>query len=191
MPRVFAGIEIPDEIGARLALMRTHLGGARWTEPNEYHLTLRFFGELDRHRQRDVVDGLAGITVPCFPLRLSGIGSFGGDEPRTVYATVEANDKLTELQRATERVARAAGLSPEPRKFTPHVTLGRFRSASPVEIARYLDFYGGFRAGPFTVERMALFSARPGTGGGPYIVEEDFPLAGAGIDWDESDEPEA
>ena len=68
------------------------------------------------------------------------------------------------------------GLPPDQRKFIPHVTLARLKGVSTRDIADYLSLRGGFVAGPFEVDRFVLFSAKESTGGGPYIVEEAYPL---------------
>ena len=83
---------------------------------------------------------------------------------------------LIELQSESERCLRRLGLPPEPRKFTPHVTLARLRSASVLDVADYLAATAHFPARTFTAERFALFSARETFGGGPYIVEAAYPL---------------
>ena len=47
MPRLFAGLEIPAEIGQTLSNLRGGLPGARWIDPENYHVTLRFIGDID------------------------------------------------------------------------------------------------------------------------------------------------
>jgi len=47
MPRLFTGVEIPREVADSLALLRGGLPGARWVDPENYHLTLRFIGDVD------------------------------------------------------------------------------------------------------------------------------------------------
>ncbi len=103
---------------------------------------------------------------------------FGGNEPRSIWAGVEAGPELEALARANERAARSAGLAPEPRTFRPHVTIARLKYANAATIARFLERIGAFRSQPFLVGRFVLFSARPKVGGGPYVVEEAFPLRG-------------
>ena len=93
-----------------------------------------------------------------------------------LWAGVEAGDAIDALARAHERAARGAGLEPEARAFKPHVTLARMRGGRQQAVARFLEEYGGLRTEPFVVTRFVLLSARPGTGGGPYAVEADFPL---------------
>ncbi len=69
------------------------------------------------------------------------------------------------------------GLPPDPRKFAPHVTVARLRGVSPPAVASYIESRGGFFWGPIEVSRFVLFSSRASRGGGPYIVEEAYPLA--------------
>jgi 2'-5' RNA ligase len=178
MPRLFSGIEIPPSIAQRLTLVRAGLSGARWIDPENYHLTLRFLGDVDGVVARDFAHSLGGITALPFELRLGTLSSFGGRKPRAVFASVSPSDALQSLQRAHERAARAAGLPPEPRNFTPHVTVARLRGTRPEEVAAYLERHGGFLNLPFEVSRFVLFSSRNSIGGGPYVVEAEYPLDG-------------
>jgi 2'-5' RNA ligase len=84
---------------------------------------------------------------------------------------------LMELQAEHERLLQRLGLEPEGRKYTPHVTLARLRDSSSREVADYLSARGHYRSAPFEVSRFVLFSSRSSVGGGPYVVEEAYPLA--------------
>ena len=82
---------------------------------------------------------------------------------------------LTDLQAEQERLVRRAGVEPERRKFTPHVTLARLRrGATPEAAAMYLSQAPVFAPLTFTVDRVTLFSARDSTGGGPYWRRRRF-----------------
>jgi len=179
MPRLFTGIEIPAEQREEIARLRQPLpGNSRWMEPENLHLTLRFAGDIDNAHAQEFADRLASIDVHAFEIRLAGLGAFGGNEPRSIWAGIEAGPELEALARANERAARASGLPPEPRTFKPHVTVARLKYANASDIARVLGRIGAFRGLPFTVGRFVLFSSRPKMGGGPYVVEEAFPLRG-------------
>ena len=178
MPRLFTGIEIPAEVREEIARLRVPLPGGRWTEPENLHLTLRFVGDLEKPQAREFADGLETIDVDAFELRLAGLGTFGGNEPRSIWAGVEPSAPLEALARANDRAARTAGLPPDGRPFKPHVTLARLKYATPDEVARVLQRIGAFRSKPFIVGRFVLFSAKPKVGGGPYAIEEAFPLRG-------------
>lgn len=179
MPRLFTGIEIPDEQREAISRLRQPLpGSSKWIEPENLHLTLRFAGDISNAQAAELADRLSGISVDAFELRLSGLGVFGGNEPRSLWAGIEPSPELEALARANERAARAAGLPADPRGFKPHVTIARLKYASPDLVARILGRIGAFRSEPFLVGRFVLFSSRPKSGGGPYVVEQAFPLRG-------------
>lgn len=178
MPRLFTGLEIPPDIANALSLKRGALHESRWIDPSDYHITLRFLGDVEV----DVAEALHERLVEArpripFTVTLDGLASFGGDKPRAILATVAPNSELLDLQAEQERLARQAGAEPERRKFTPHVTLARLRRAVRAEeVAAYLGERGLFEPLTFTVERVALFSARDSKGGGPYVVEAAYPV---------------
>lgn len=187
MPRLFTGLEIPPDIAERLSFFRGGLPGARWVEPSDYHITLRFLGEIDDVVAADLDAGLAEARArPAFTVTLDGLASFGGDRPRALYASVVPSPELTELQEEHERIARRAGAAPERRKFTPHVTLARLnREATPEAVARTLTQAGVFPRLTFTARRAALYSARTSRGGGPYLVEAAYPFGDGPFEPDE------
>ena len=178
MPRLFTGIEIPAEIGLALSSFRGGLPGARWIDPENYHLTLRFIGDIDE-RMADDVTSILGERRQRTPLTITidGLDTFGGGKPRAVFARTSGNGALNELQAEQERLLRQVGLPPETRKFTPHVTLARLRNASPIDVADYIAVRGHFPKLTFTADRFVLYSSRNSVGGGPYIVEAAYPLS--------------
>ncbi len=176
MPRLFTAIEIPDEVGQWLSMLRGGLPGARWIDPENYHLTLRFIGDIDDALAREVTSLLGKVRRADFELRLDGLSSFGGRKPRAVVATVAPSPAIMELQAEVERLMQRVGLEPEGRKFTPHVTLARLRDASSRDVAEYLSSRGAFRSPAFNVSRFVLMSSRASVGGGPYVVEAAYPL---------------
>jgi 2'-5' RNA ligase len=178
MPRLFTALEIPRDAALSLSLLRGGLPGARWTDVENYHITLRFIGDVEGHVADEIANALDRVRRPSFPLTLSGVGAFGGRKPHAVWAGVTASPDLTALQGEIERICQRLGLPSDPRKFMPHVTLARLRNASPVEVAHYLSARGNFAAMPFRVGRFVLMSSRDSVGGGPYIVEEAWPLSG-------------
>lgn len=181
MPRLFTAIELPEEQRQELRRLRLPLPGARWIEPLNYHITLRFAGDIDTVRAREFSANLSRIEPDGFELRLSGLGAFGGDNPQSVWAGVEENAALAALAKAHEKAARAAGLAAETRAYKPHVTLARLRHSTPDAVARFLTRYGGYRSERFFVTRTVLYSSRPSVGGGPYAVEDSFPMRGLNV----------
>jgi RNA 2',3'-cyclic 3'-phosphodiesterase len=176
MPRLFTGLEIPADVAAALVLHRGGLPGARWMEPADYHITLRFLGDVDGHTARDVFSFLDDIRREPLDIRLEGLDSFGGDKPRSVFARVTQTQQLAALQNDHEKLMRRLGLPPEKRKFTPHVTLARLKDASPVDVAWYLASRPLVKPVHFRAPRFVLFSSRASVGGGPYVIEAAYPL---------------
>ena len=127
MPRLFTGLEIPAEVGQSLAMLRGGLPGARWIDPENYHLTLRFIGDVDDVVAHEIASLLGKVRRGAFDLRLDGLSSFGGRKPRAVVASVSPQLPVIELQAEHERLLQRAGLEPEGRKYIPHVTMARLR----------------------------------------------------------------
>ncbi len=179
MPRLFTGLAVPQAVAEALEVYQGGLPGARWIDPDDFHVTLRFIGDIDARTADDVVEALAEMrTRPALTVTLDGLGLFGGDKPRALYASVVADPALMDLQAEQERLVRRAGAEPERRKFTPHVTLARLRrDATPEATAMYLSQAPVFAPLAFIVDRVTLFSARESTGGGPYVAEAEFPFA--------------
>jgi RNA 2',3'-cyclic 3'-phosphodiesterase len=176
MPRLFTGLELPDVVVGALALHRGGVVGARWLEPEDYHITLRFVGDVDGGVARDIVETLGDIRRPKAPVRFEGLSWFGGDNPRAIVARVKPEPALMDLQAEQERRLRRIGVEPETRKYTPHVTLARLRAVGQASVAGYLTERSALFAESFDAERFVLYSAREGSGRGPYVVEAAYPL---------------
>ena len=175
MPRLFTGLEIPSDLALELSMLRGGLSGARWIDSENYHITLRFIGDIDHATASDVASTLGHVRREPFTVTIDGLSFFGGDRPRAIVAKARPSAPLVQLQADHERLLRRIGIAPEPRKFTPHVTLARLRDASTHAVADYLGARG-FLPRSFAVHRFVLFSSRDSTGGGPYVIEAAYPL---------------
>lgn len=176
MPRLFTAIEIPRDIAMSLSFLRGGIAGARWIDPENYHVTLRFVGDVDDAMGREIAQMLGQVRRAAFDLTLDGVDQFGGRKPRAVFAAVRATQAIMELQAEHERLMQRLGLGAEGRNFKPHVTLARLRDASVRQVADYLAARGPYRSPTFHVPRFVLFSSRDSVGGGPYVVEAAYPL---------------
>jgi 2'-5' RNA ligase len=163
MPRLFTALEIPRDAALSLSLLRGGLPGARWIDVENYHITLRFIGDVEGHVADEVANALDRVRRPEFMLNLSGVNAFGSKKPHSIYAGVSPSPELNALQAEIERICQRLHIPADPRKFTPHVTLARLRNARIDDVVRYLSSRGNFATPPFKV-------------GGPYIVEEAWPL---------------
>lgn len=180
MPRLFTGLEIPPLQSAALQLIQGGVPGMRWIEPSDFHITLRFIGDVSPGMASDIVEAFHRKTEQkpwqAPTIRFTNLSVFGSKKPRSVFAGVEPCTRLTALQAAQERLMQRLGLEPEGRRFTPHVTIGRCSAVKPDVIAHYLGQSGPLLASPFVPSRFVLYSARESTGGGPYHAEAWWPL---------------
>ena len=176
MPRLFTAIEIPHDVALSLSFLRGGISGARWIDPEFYHVTLRFVGDVNDAVGRDIAQMLGQVRRPAFDVTLDGVDQFGGNKPRAVFAVVKASSALQELQAEHERLMQRLGLGAEGRNFKPHVTLARLRDAPVRQVADYLASRGPYRSPTFHVSRFVLYSSRDSVGGGPYVVEAAYPL---------------
>ena len=112
MPRLFTGLEVPAEIGHTLSSLRGGLPGARWIDPENYHVTLRFIGDIDGVSANEIASMLFRVNRKPFDVKVQGLTSFGGKKPRAVVAAVEPSRALIELQAEQERLMQRLGLLP-------------------------------------------------------------------------------
>jgi 2'-5' RNA ligase len=177
--RLFVGLALPEDLRFQLRLLCCGLPGVRWLPPENFHLTLRFLGEVDGGVMEDIDASLAAIRAPRFPLALAGVGHFGnGVKARVIWAGVEKSPALRHLRDKVESAVVRAGLSPEGQKFSPHITLARPNSPPPP--ARLQDFIvhnSLFRAPPFEVSHFTLFSSVPTKAGSHYAAERSYELS--------------
>jgi RNA 2',3'-cyclic 3'-phosphodiesterase len=176
MPRLFTGLEIPEDVAFDLSFMQGGIPGARWIDQTDFHLTLRFIGDIESGLARDITYALSDVSIRPFHVSLKGVGLFGGNQPHSLYVGIEDDGELKRLQALHERLCQTVGLPPETRKFRPHVTLARLRNPEPRALQRYVELHNLYRSKPFLVSQFVLFNSRPLRGGGPYGIQEAYHL---------------
>ncbi|MGQ0741971.1 MAG: RNA 2',3'-cyclic phosphodiesterase [Alphaproteobacteria bacterium] len=177
MIRLFVGLDLPEEVRAKLARLQTGVPGAKWAKPEQLHLTLRFIGEVDGVTANGIDDALLTIRGEPFALELAGVGEFGGRNPRALWAGVRPSEHLIHLQKKTESALQRLGLEAETRKFTPHVLLARLKISPRGRVMDFLTDHALFASGPFEVGRFILFSSQLGSNGAVYRPERVYALA--------------
>jgi 2'-5' RNA ligase len=181
MPRLFVAIDPPFGIREHLGALCCGLPGARWVEPEQLHLTLRFIGDVDGSVLNRVQDTLAEVRAGAFSLRLEGIGFFPPrGSPRVVWVGIMKNEQLLHLHNRIETVLVRAGLAPEDRKYSPHITLARLKNTPASRIGAYLAQHGLFITEEFQVNEFLLYSSVLNSRGARHYIEEGYPLDGAG-----------
>ena len=177
MLRLFVGIPFPPELKLRLSLLCAGVPGAKWVDPGNLHLTLRFIGEVGEDLAADIDAALSRLRARPFVLQLAGTGVFdNGRLPRSLWVGVERNLALAALQGKIEQALIRTGLPPEPRRFSPHVTLARLKHPAPDRIAAYLAASAQFRAAPLEVDRFSLIASLQTKAGSVYEDQADYRL---------------
>ncbi|MDD9908310.1 MAG: RNA 2',3'-cyclic phosphodiesterase [Ahrensia sp.] len=179
MPRLFTGLEVPAILRTRLSFLQSGLDGVRWVEPGDFHITLRFIGDVSPRMADDICEALSGRDWTAPNIAPGELKAFGGSKPSSICVSISDDKKLQRLAASQERLMQCLGLPADSRKFKPHITLARCRgSAKSEQVARYLAQNGGFSAPVFEPSRFVLYSARESSGGGPYHVEECWDFTG-------------
>lgn len=177
MIRLFTAIAIPPEIGQGLLLRQGGIEGARWRPLEAFHITLRFVGDVAEDVAADLDEALSEITAPAFDLSLAGAGHFGESvDIHAVWAGVDESAALRQLQKSHERAARTAGLKPESRLYTPHVTLAYLKRPSVPEVGAWLQANNLLRSPAFRVDRFGLYSSWQTREGSAYRLEREYLL---------------
>lgn len=177
MIRLFVGLEVPPDLAERLAAQGSGLPGARWVPARNLHLTLRFIGEVDEAAAEEIHDRLTEVAAPPFTLTLAGLGLFGDrHRAHTLWQGVERSDELFRLAARIEAAVVRAGQPPEPRKFSPHISLARVKQTTPGRIQEFILAAPPHRAEPLPVTGFALFRSTLARGGPEYDVLERYPL---------------
>lgn len=130
MYRLFVAIPLPQTVMQQLALLQGGIPGARWVSHDQYHLTLRFIGEVDGHRMADIRNVLGSVHLAPFQLRLEGVDAFTNrGKAHTIWVGVARSQALMDLQKRVDTALRSVGVADQERKYRPHVTLARLRDA--------------------------------------------------------------
>ncbi len=176
MHRLFVALSLPEGVIDALGALQTGMRGARWLPDENFHLTLAFIGETDRHGLNEIASALACVSAPRFDLRLTGCGFFGDRKPRALWVGAAPNPALAHLQSKVAVALKRAGFADEKRKFTPHVTLAYLGGAPPEAAASVCAVNGLFSAGPFPVTEFHLFESHLGSQAAHYEIVASYPL---------------
>lgn len=175
--RLFVALSLPEEIREQLSAISGGLPGARWVPPENYHITLRFIGNVHNGHAEDVDAALTALRGKSFEVALKGLGVFcEGLKPTSLWAGVEADEGLARLQAKVESALVRAGFKPEKRKFTPHVTLARFKHDPGPKLHEIMSHYALFRTEPFEVQDFVLYSSFLSHTGAIYEPERIYEL---------------
>ena len=158
-----------------VARLRRCGGNFRWVDPRDMHTTLRYFGPVAEEKVSEIKDLMtsAAAAVAPFEIVYGGVGAFDSfEESRVVWIG------LAEGQAEMEHAANLVGRD-EPRPYSPHLTLGRNRSAAAPS-----EFVAALKAEPILnlrrpVKKLSLYASKPTSFGHAYEILYEAELKGA------------
>lgn len=182
--RSFLGLDVTEPVRDRLRELARPLGSLsslKVVESKNYHLTVKFLGDVSQRQRRNLDSGLQRMLPPVGPLDLNvrHLGTFPNLEPPSVvWAGIEPTDSLLTVFEAVEKVATGLGFDPEDRDFHPHVTLARVKDENRERKAliEWLQTRGNEEIAEFQVDELTLFESVLEPGGPEYSRLESWPL---------------
>ena len=159
MHRIFAALPVPEAIADRLLPLRTDLHGARWRRRDHYHITLQFYGEVQREIAEEVAASLEAVRAPALALELDGVGWFGRKEPRLVYARIAQNAALSALAKDCRKIAQQLGLEIDTKPFKPHITLAYCKETPLDAVREWSENFQLLQSQPFLIDRFHLYES--------------------------------
>ena len=177
MVRLFVALSLPDSVRADILTICGGLPSARWLARENFHLTLRFIGEVGDEDIQEIDDALSRISASTFDISLSGVGYFGkGRAARALWVKVVPSPELVFLGSRIESALARAGCAPAARKFIPHITLARFKRAQSHLVEQFVADHSMFKLAPFPARAFLLNSSKHIRSGTIYEQEAVYPL---------------
>ena len=180
MYRLFVAIDLPEQVKEAVAgITGRDLPGAHWVHREQLHLTLRFIGDADEETFLAVKEALRTVRSTSFSLTMKGVGHFPpGRRPRVFWVGMAESEPLEALQRQVETKIIGAGISPDERRFSPHITLARLKETPAERVLALEERHRMFSAGPFPVTEFYLYSSTLTREGAIHKREAGYPLGG-------------
>ena len=151
--------------------------GARWIALDQLHLTVRFIGDVDGALFLDIKTALAETNISPFNIQMKGVGHFPPrGAPRVIWAGLEKSEPLLLLRKKIDAALLKIGVTPEKRKFSPHITLARLKNTPPQKVANFLSGNSLFSQEPFQVDDFKLYSSTLTPKGAIHKVERIYSL---------------
>jgi 2'-5' RNA ligase len=155
--RLFIALLLPTEAHDAIEAVQARFSIGRPIPSENLHLTLAFLGYQSEETATELHHGLETLRSPCLDLTLSGAAVFGGRHGQAIALSADGGPELKALNDRIQSRLRGAGLTPERRRFRPHVTLARLPGRTdPGPTLRQLT---GVTLGPFACMAFALFAS--------------------------------
>jgi len=159
----------PDARATIARMLPKNLPG-KVVAPDKWHFTLRFLGPTSREARDEIVARLSAAKLgPKFLVRFGELGAFPNPRRARILwlGVTSGGERLSDLAVVADDAARGAGLSPEGKRFTPHLTLSRIDPSHDITalLAQKHRYDIEMRVSDLILYRSQL-------GGGPARYEE-------------------
>lgn len=175
MKRLFIGIAIPEYILDEVDDLLYELPGVKWVERENLHITLKFIGEVDGRKYKDIKYALRSVRYPDFLLKLSGVGYFD-NKMMPLWAGFEESKNLKSLFHKIDNHLFSMGIDREKRKYRAHLTLGRIKNYSPEHLRSFISRFSTFESTVFKADSFHLISSILSPKGATYNLEATYKL---------------
>ncbi len=183
--RAFIAIEINDAVRDNLLRAQERIGSKsakiKFVERENFHVTLKFLGEIDEALAEDVKSVLEEIAKKHkkHRVRVKGIGVFPNPNyVRVIWAGIENDEGINAIAKDVEREMRRLGFKKD-KDFVAHITIGRVKFVrDKVELAMALKDLANEDFGEFDVEAIELKKSTLTPKGPIYETVARFELAG-------------
>lgn len=178
MTRLFVAMDFPGRVTEELSNLCHGVQGARWTSPEQMHLTLKFIGEVEDELVGEIEYALEKVRGIPLDLTVSGVGYFPPRKnPRVLWAGIPPSKELSRLQKSIESAIESAGVKCNNRRFHPHITLARLGERMPgSSLVPFLTSNSLFSTGTITIDMFHLYSSRLRPDGAIHTIESSYPL---------------
>ena len=142
--RLFVAIPMPEPARNEIIRVQSELQPlvprevVRWTRPEQFHLTLRFLGDVPADAVETLKQAVKAVCSDASPLslRAQGVGFFPNPRlPRVLWVGInDGENRLVDLQQRVEEAVHQFSPEPGEKQFRGHVTLARFKNPRPSDI---------------------------------------------------------
>lgn len=160
MDPYFVGIDLPTSIKQHLAQLCFGLPNVRWTELENFHVTLRYFGRINDPLISDIKEALAKIEFPSFTFMLKGVDHFHSHRHGVLWVGTSASETVVKFKKEIDVALKELEIIPDERTYVPHVTLGRYEKLNAARLADYLMTHRFFESLEMTASHFHLFRSR-------------------------------
>lgn len=176
MPRLFVAIDVPDSVRARLVPLKREQPGVKWERIENAHITLRFIGDFEDVEA--IKAALATVRAPAFETAIRGSGQFPPKRSaRVIWAGLHPVQEIIALASLIDRAVVSAGVEPDERSFSPHLTLARIKDAPPSFARAFLADHASLASENFRVDRFHLYQSELSSKGAVHTVLAVYSLS--------------